>query len=71
LPVQSLTAPRLAKIVGEKATQRKNLAGTKYVVKLPANVQTIPNEFGAMKAYNHDKILIEMRKPEWTPEEFI
>jgi len=71
LPVVSLTAARVALIVGKKATQRKNIAGTKYVVKLPVNVQTIPNEFASLQAYNHNNILVEIRKPEWTSDELI
>ena len=71
LPIADLTTARLVLIVGKKATQRKNLAGTKYVVKLPVDVQIIPNIFNSYTIYNHSEILIEMRKSEWTPDNII
>ena len=70
LPIAALTSGRMALLVGKKTEQRKNIAGTKYVVKLPVSVQTIPGEFSAYNAYNHDDILAEMRKPEWTGDDF-
>lgn len=45
---------------------RKSLDETLYVMKLPFNQVTIPDAFSGLTVYNHNKILKEMDKLEWT-----
>ena len=56
--------------VGTAESQRKSFDGAKTVVKLPVGAD-IPNVLKNKKVYNHEQILLEMAKPEWSSPDVI
>jgi len=69
LPEPALNAI-LTHIVGTAESQRKSLDGKRTVVKLPVGA-SIPAVLQNKTAYNHDQILLEMAKPEWSSPDII
>lgn len=65
IPVADLTEAREALIVGDEAIQRKNVAETNHVVKLPVETQVTPDEFTGYTEYDHGEICVEMLKAAW------
>lgn len=68
IPVGLLNNPLLENVVQSKESARKNLAGTMCLVKTYHDVESHP-ALSAHQKYTHTEILVELAKPEWTPEE--
>ena len=56
-------------VVEEPATLRTNVQGNFCVVKLYSGDETDHPLLNGFTEYTHAEILVEMAKPEWTPEE--
>ena len=64
IPIGLLNNTLLDHVVQSKESARKNLAGTKCLVKTYHGVKNHP-ALAAHKKYSHEEILVEVPKPEW------